>query len=432
MSTNSKILSKQKRLLIFVSVIALVIVSIMSGTGTVLAESECLSNGYTGANLVSVPILPQSFITATTDFSFNLFRKSINMDKNSLVSPTSVAMALGMTANGANETTLDQFLTLLGQNKLSLKQINYFNFLMSNILKDSSGNCKFNLANSIWYRNNIAYSINRDFLQTNADFYKASIYKADFTQQSTLTDINSWVNYNTNGLIKQIIDRLNPDTVMFLINALSFEADWQNQFSKEATEGYFNLKDGSSVRIPFLKSEDETYLEGGNATGFIKTYKGGKYSFVAMLPDYGTSLQDYINSLDANKFKSFIDSRTLNQTAKVGIPGFGYGYNVNLVQPLTDLGLVDAFSEDKANFSNMVSDNRVFIGDVQHKTFIQFSEVGTKAGAVTVVQILPTAGPGEPIKKEVYFNRPFVYAIVESGTNIPIFIGTVMNPTSAN
>ncbi len=430
MRTNSKILTKQKRILTFVSVIALVIVSIMSGTGTVLAESECLSNGYTPANLAYVPTLPQNFVTATTDFSFNLFKKSINIDKNSLVSPTSVAMALGMTANGANGTTLDQFLMLLGQNKLSLKQINYFNFLMSNILKDSSGNCKFNLANSIWYRNNIASSINRDFLQTNADFYKATIYKADFTQESTLTDINNWVNYNTNGLIKQIIDKLNPDTIMYLINALSFEADWEIQFSKEATLGNFKLNDGSYVNIPFLKSEDETYLEGDNATGFIKPYKGGKYSFVAMLPNYGTSLQDYINSLDADKFKRFIDSRTIfNQTAKVGIPGFGYGYDVNLVQPLKDLGVVDAFSEDNADFSKMVSDNKVFIGDVVHKTFIQFSEVGTKAGAVTVVQILPTATP--PVKKEVYFNRPFVYAIVESGTNIPIFIGTVMNPTSA-
>ena len=432
MNTNSKILSKHKRILTFISVIALVLVSILSGTSTALSESESLSNDYAPANLVRFPILPQNFVTATTDFSFNLFRKSINMDKNSLVSPTSVSMALGMTANGANGATLDQFLMLLGQNKLSLKQINYFNFLMSNILKDSSGNCNINLANSIWYRNNLASSINRDFLQTNADFYKASIYKADFNQQTTLTDINNWVNYNTNGLIKKIINELNPDTVMYLINALSFEADWENQFSKEATEGYFKLKDGSSVKTPFLKSEEETYLEGENATGFIKTYKGGKYSFVAMLPNYGTSLQDYINSLDANKFKSFIDSRTLEQTAEVSIPGFEYGYDINLVQPLKDLGFVDAFYEDKADFSKMLTTNNVYIGDILHKTFIRFSEVGTKAGAATVVQVLPTSIPGQAEKKEVYLNRPFVYAIVESGTNIPIFVGTVMNPTTAN
>ncbi len=428
MNTNSKILSKQKRLLTFVLVIALVLVSIMSGTGTVQAQSESLSDGYTPANLVKVPFLPQNFVTATTDFSFNLFRKSINMDKNSLVSPTSVSMAMGMTANGANGTTLEQFLTLLGQNKLSLKQLNYFNFLLSDILKNNNGSCNFNLANSIWYGNDITSSINVDFLQANADFYKASMFKADFRQQSTKADINNWVNYNTNGLIKEIIKTLDPATVMCLINALSFEADWEKQFSKEATEGYFKLKDGSSVKTPFLKSKDETYLEGDNATGFIKTYKGGKYSFVAMLPNYDTSLQDYINSLDASKFKRFIDSRTLEQTAEVSIPGFGYGYDIKLVQPLAELGFVDAFNPNKANFSKMINNNDVYIGDILHKTFIQFSEVGTKAGAATIVQVLPTSIP----KKEVYFNRPFVYAIVESGTNIPIFIGTVMNPTSAN
>ncbi len=430
MSTNSKILSKKKRILTFVSVIALVIVSIFSGAGTALAESESLSNGYTPANLVRAPILPQGFVTATTDFSFNIFRESINIDNNSLVSPTSVSLALGMTANGANEATLDQFLMLLGQNKLSLKQINYFNFVFSNILRDS-GYCKFNLANSIWYKYNIASKINPNFLQTNADFYRASIYKADFSQQSTLTDINNWVNYNTNGLIKEIIKSLDPATVMCLINALSFEADWEKQFSKEATEGYFYKRDGSLVNTSFLKSEDETYLEDENSTGFIKTYKGGKYSFVAMLPNNNTSLQDYVNSLDANKFKRFIDSRTLEQTAKIDIPGFGYGYDINLVQPLKDLGFVDAFDEDIADFSKMISD-KVYIGDILHKTFIQFSEVGTKAGATTIVQVYPPSIPEDDVKKQVYFNRPFVYAIVESGTNIPIFIGTVMNPTTAN
>jgi serpin B len=121
-------------------------------------------------------------------------------------------------------------------------------------------------------------------------------------------------------------------------------------------------------------------------------------------------------------------------SSKVAIPGFGYGYgyDINLVQPLKDLGFVDAFLADKADFSKMVSDNNVYIGDILHKTFIQFSEIGTKAGATTVVQVLPTATPGQPVKKAVYFDHPFIYAIVESGTNLPIFIGTVMNPTKAN
>lgn len=431
MNINSKFLSKQKKILSFVLLIALVMISILSGTSNALAQSESLTNGYTPANLVRFPILPQTFVTATTDFSFDLFRESIDMNKNSLVSPTSVSMALGMTANGASETTLDQFLMLLGQNKLSLKQLNYFNFLMSDILKDSSGNCKFNLANSIWYNNNIASSINRDFLQTNADYYNASLFKADFSQQSTLTDINNWVNYNTNGLIKEMLGKLDPDTVMYLINALSFEADWEKQFSNEATDGYFYLNDGSRVYTPFLQAEYQTYLEDENSKGFIKRYKGGKYSFVAMLPNYGVSLQDYINSLDANKFKRFIDSRSSNQTVEVNIPGFKYGYDINLVQPLSKLGFVDPVNPDKADFSKMINSD-VFISNILHKTFIQFSEIGTKAGAATVVQIAPTAIPDQPVKKEIYFNSPFVYAIVESGTNIPIFIGTVMNPTQEN
>ena len=84
----------------------------------------------------------------------------------------------------------------------------------------------------------------------------------------------------------------------------------------------------------------------------------------------------------------------------------------------------DAFDESKADFSRMNPDVRLVIADVLHKTFINVDEKGTKAGAVTKVEMAPTSMPqGET----VMLDRPFVYAIADNSTNLPLFIGAVTN-----
>lgn len=68
----------------------------------------------------------------------------------------------------------------------------------------------------------------------------------------------------------------------------------------------------------------------------------------------------------------------------------------------------------------------LYISDVLHKTFIEVGELGTKAGAVTSVEMSLTSAPLEI--KNVILNRPFVYAIIDNETNLPVFIGVMHNP----
>ncbi len=435
MNKNSEIFTKDRKLNLkvlksFILIFAIVLNSLILGISTVGAEAEDITKDITANEIVKVPYLPQKFITATQDFSFDLFRESIDFEKNSLVSPTSVVLAMGMTSNGSDGNTKLQFQQLLADNQFSIKQLNYYYYVMSSILQNDTTDSVYGnplkLANSIWYKD--SYSIYHNFLQTNADYYKAAIFKANFYSPDTVTDINKWVENNTGGLIDKIIDEIDENTMMFLINTLLFEAEWKNQFAKEdASFESFKKLNGSYSNGIFFNSSKETFLKSENATGFIKPYKGGKYSFVAMLPNEKISIKDYVQTLNSNNFQSFINSSLEGKTTAIGIPKFEYSFDAKLIEPFERLGFVDAFYSSTADFSKMAPPPEdIYIRDILHKTYIQLSEVGTKAGAVTKVEMADKAIP--PVENKVLLNRPFVYAIVENGTKLPVFIGTVINP----
>lgn len=414
----------------FVLIFAIVLNSVAFGVNTVGATVENLSNSVAAKELVSAPI-SKNFITATQDFSFDVFRESVDYNKNSLISPTSIALAMGMTSNGSDGDTLKQFLQLLTKSQFSLRQLNYFYFNLASILQnqyvDSVYGNPVKLANSIWFADRL--NINPNFLQTNATYYKADIFKADFSSPDTVSDINDWIKNKTDGNIDNVIDKVDGNTIMFLINTLLFEEEWENKFDKgDATEEYFKKLNGNYSNGIFFNSGSEVFLQSEDATGFIKPYRGGKYSFVAMLPNEKVSIQDFINNLDALSFESFLSSSVNGETAEISIPKFEYSFDTKLVEPFKRLGFVDAFDDSKANFNKMTTtSNDIYIQDILHKTYIQLSEVGTKAGAVTVVEMAEKATP-PVIGNKVKLNRPFVYAIVNNDTNLPIFIGTIVDP----
>ncbi|NLY82678.1 MAG: serine protease, partial [Clostridiales bacterium] len=220
------------------------------------------------------------FINNTADFTVKLFQKSIDNEKNSLVSPLSVMFALAMTANGADGNTLVQIEEVLG-NDISLEDLNQYLYYYANSLPNEEKS-KFKIANSIWFRDDEnRLAVEKDFLQKNADYYDAAIYKAPF-DDATLNDINAWVKTNTDDMIDKILEEIRDDAVMYLINAIVFDAEWKVIYNESnISEDIFNLGDGTKKTVDFMRSEESLYLDDGNATGFIKPYYDDKYSFVA-------------------------------------------------------------------------------------------------------------------------------------------------------
>jgi len=389
--------------------------------GQAIQAADLMRGVSTGS--VSGKSADDAFAESMADFSVELFKKSIKDKENSLISPLSVTLALSMTANGADGETLAQMEQLLG-GSIPLDELNRYLYSYVQELP-SDKKAKLNIANSIWFRDDQSrLSVQPGFLQTNADYYGAAAYKAAF-DQTTLRDINDWVKDKTDGMIESILDEIDDDAVLYLINAIAFDAQWETVYDlNDVYEADFTDINGSTRQTDFMYSEESRYLDDGKATGFLKPYAGGKYSLAALLPNEDVAIEDYIASLTGAGLINTLNNAE-DSTVFAHLPKFSYEYDILMNDALKNLGMPEAFDEDKADFSKMATSTagNIYIGRVIHKTFISVDELGTKAGAATVVEMLCE---GIPEGKTVQLDRPFVYAIVDNATGLPVFIGTLM------
>ncbi len=391
---------------------------------SVNVKADNLMSGIS-ANKVSGKVTDEEFVNSVSQFSIELFKNSIRDKENSLVSPLSVLIALSMTANGAEGETLTQMEKVLGLD-IPIGELNEYMYTYVNNLPNGYKS-KLNIANSIWFRDNKgSFTVDEAFLQKNSDYYKAAVYKSPFNSQ-TVEDINNWAKKNTNNMINKVVEDIDANTVMLLINAVAFDAKWKNVYTKnDVQNGSFTSIDGSVQNIDFMHSSETKYISNNKVSGFIKPYFKSKYSFVALLPNINVSIKDYIASLTGNDFVNSIKSA--KDTSVIAyLPKFSYNYSITLNDTLENLGMPKAFSPDEAEFGKLgkSSDGNIYIGNVLHKTFISVDELGTKAGAVTKIEMQDNSA--EMAEKIVMLDRPFVYAIIDNSTNLPVFIGTVMS-----
>ncbi len=402
--------------------IVFVMISLLLLGSIAINLTGCAAEG----NLSNVTNTPRNFSSqdaSVTDFTIRLFQECEESGKNTLISPLSVLCALAMTANGAEEETLEQMESVLGMTTEDLNQ--YLHSYMENLPQGEG--YKLSLANSIWYTDNTSFTVNPDFVKVVEDHYGADIYNVPF-DDVTCRDINSWVKEKTDEMIPQIIDQIPPEAVMYLINALAFDAQWSTTYTEhQVREGQFTTEDGVKQNAEFMYGSETNYLKDKYATGFIKYYKDGKYAFVAMLPNKGISVSEYIASLDGESLHKLL-ANPKEELVYTAIPKFETNYDIKMAEVLKSMGMSNAFDAEKADFDSFgtFTNGSFFISDVLHKTFISVAEQGTKAGAATAVVVEATGmSPEKP--KEVYLDRPFVYMLVDCENHIPFFIGTMMD-----
>ena len=360
---------------------------------------------------------------ALTDFSLNLLARTLWEEgygsKNVLISPVSVITALGMTTYGAGGDTLSQMEYLLGVDR---KYLNYHNSIFLN--KDSK---ELKLANSIWFTNDSRLTVRDEFLQFNEEFYGADIYETAFNQ-ATLTSINDWVEKKTHGMIKNVLNEIPPEAVMYLINALTFEAEWEEKYDSTQIwkDAPFTTSMGNEQKVDMMRSEEGWYLSDKNATGFLKYYKDKNYAFVALLPREGLAVEDYVRGLSGYELQNMLANKQQTMV-RAYLPQFSYEYDMEMSEFLKEMGMTDAFDGTKADFKNMATSTagNIFMNRVIHKTFIEVSPVGTKAGAATVVEMDCESAPEMDKIQEVCLDRPFLYMIIDCEDNQPIFMGAV-------
>ena len=365
-------------------------------------------------------------VAANTKFAFNLFNTLSKQqpNQNIFISPTSVALALSMTYNGVSGETKQEMTKVLELTGMTPQEINAANQNLQNSLQKNDPNVQVSIANSLWAKQ--GFSLKPEFLQINQQYYQANITELDFTiPQEALSIINNWVSQKTQGKIDKIVDKITPDEVLFLINAIYFKGNWETPFDRsQTTNKTFYLTDSSSKQHPMMSQKGFYRCYETDTFQAVSLYYGkkGALRMYIFLPNSNTNLATFSQQLTPENWNKWMQEfRKINGI--IEIPHFKIEYEVELKSTLIALGMAGIFGISKSDFSPMTDDN-VAVDSVKHKTFVEVNEEGTEAAAVTSIPL--SRGAGSFFQMNV--NRPFFCAIRDHTTGTILFMGTIVDP----
>lgn len=372
--------------------------------------------------------------SSMTDFSQDLLEKVLEEepDENVVISPLSVAAALYMTYNGANGSTRSAMSQTLALNDMTVDTLNAAYEALSHLLQSTSGNTELHLANAVfWDENRITPSA--DFLNPMETHYQAETVAADFENNPTevLNRINDWVNDKTEGRIEKILEELNPEEVMFLVNALYFTGDWAQPFAAELTaDRDFTLANGNTIQAPTMFQDDEfRFLRGDEFSAVELDFDHTDYAMQFVLPGTKQNISEWLNQerlISINK--SLSDQATLGRVM-IMLPKFEINYKIQLNEVLQSLGMEIAFNPGSADFSNLgsLAYGNAYLSRVEHKTFLKIDEKGAEGAAVTSVGIGTTSAA-----PTIHFDRPFLIHLLHKPSGTTVFAGVIQDPLATH
>ena len=362
---------------------------------------------------------------AIMTFTVELLKSLGGKGNNALFSPVSVMAVLAMLSDGANGATKAELEQLLGADSDEL-----FVLFQKCFMKDADGtkwDAEVNFANGILLCDNEDIHINEDFLEKYTSSPIAELMKV--TADDVCHTANGWVNEKTKGKISNIINGCPKDLAVILLNAIYFKGEWQDKYELAVREWFFETDEKRSYVSVLWDEIKKAYLSGKNATGFIKKYRGGQYSFAAILPDYDTPLPEYISKLSGSELLSTLKAR--RETVSVVLPKFKNEAEIDFKSILEQLGNRTIFNPERADFSKLATtdapEKNICVDDFRQKAVIALDENGTEAAAVTFAMMKCFCYCMDEQPKEVHLTRPFLYMIIDNRYNIPLFVGTIEN-----
>lgn len=378
------------------------------------------------------------FANDNNAFTLNFFL-SLNgkMKNRSIVcSPLSITYVLSMVNDGATGTTEQELEQTLGFHKGGIQAVNdYCKNLIDN-LPHVDEKVQLNIANAIFV--NDKYQLKKQFQQDMASYYDAKAEALDFSSPSTLDRINGWCDEKTRGMIPTILERVDPLTVSYLLNAIYFKADWASMFEKNETrEEVFTTPDGET-RVPLMhQNVYMNYLRNDQYAAVSIPYGNGQWMMTVMLPEDGKTTDDVISSLAASGWSTDFLKNPLREARRYAVdlklPRFETAFDTDdaggLIELLMGMGIRRAFDGNSAEIPNMCENGDLYISMMKQKAKIKVNEEGSEAAAVTIAAVNFTsavADTQEPPKATFHANRPFVYVIHEQSSGVILFVGKFM------
>ncbi len=369
-------------------------------------------------------------------FALDLFHQISSQPGNLFFSPHSISVALAMTYAGARGDTAAQMAQSMHFTLPQAQLHPAFNKLALDLDQRAKAEgipedkaFKLHVVNAIWGQDGFHFL--PAYLDLLAGNYGAGMHLLNFINdpEGSRKVINEWVSQQTEKRINDIIPpgAIDPLTRLVLSNAIYFKADWASEFNKDATSGgAFNLPDSSQVTVPMMYQHRQfRYAEGDGLQALELPYAGVQLSMLILLPEAG-KFDDIQTSLSTDQLDALVAGLQY-QDVQLWLPKFKYEYSLSLNDSLLQMGMTDAFDENRADFSGMDGARDLYIGAVLHKAFVAVDEAGTEAAAATVVIMQAASMPqGSPIEFRV--DRPFFFLIRDNPSGAILFLGRVMNP----
>ena len=295
-------------------------------------------------------------VEADNQFGIKLFKevlKSEEPDKNVMISPLSVSLALAMTYNGADgdtKTAMEKTLELTG---LTVDEINENYKMLIHALSSADPKVLMSIANSIWYRH--TFEVEQDFISVNQNYYYAEVSPLDFGHPDAVKIINSWIADKTKDKITKVLDSIPIDAVMYLINAIYFKGIWKYEFDESNTEEEpFYLDDGTTKNVPMMVQEASfNYLSNDLIRAVELPYGYGNYSMIILLPRENKILDDVIDQLSNENWNKWLSEFQSEVPVQIHLPRFKFEYKNLLKDELTNLEMGIAFDPFQADFSKI-------------------------------------------------------------------------------
>jgi len=284
------------------------------------------------------------------------------------------------------------------------------------------------VANGIWYRE--GFAVAPTFLDATRAAFDAAIREVDFTDGRTLGEINGWVKEQTAGKIPTILEAIDPDDVMYLINAIYFKGAWKDTFDPRKTMlGTFRGATGAH-QVPMMTREiRQKVLYADRYAVTELPYGNGAFTMTLVLPNEGQDVQTLMNEFTTTGWDAMLGdlaATAATVTTDLTLPKFKVELTRELNDDLTALGMGDLFDPTRANLTKLATGpEQLYVGFVRHKTFVDVNEVGTEAAAVTAIGIRVTSTPVGPPPFRV--DRPFLFAIRERFSGTILFLGKIVS-----
>lgn len=404
---------------------------VAAGTGGVGAVALARSAGGRDSDAPS-PAPPSADIgqvaSAITAFGADLAGQFDGKGGNWVASPLSIAYAFGMLRAGAGGTTaaeIDRVFRFPAGIHPALNGISRAVGTGDAPTASPAGGgdqpqpAVVRLSNGLFVQDKT--SVGRTFQSTLKAHYGAALKMIDFSRPGAVEAINSWVRRQTADQIRELFESLNPGTRVVLANAAYLKAQWASPFeTRDTVRSSFKRATGGSVNVPMMHTVAPLRYAGGEGWQAVELpYAGGDLAMRVVVPTSNVSPYRLL----ARATLAAVDARLAPANVDLALPRWNATGRIDLAEALTALGVRSAFAPG-ADLSAIHPG--LHVGQAVHQTRISVDEVGTEAAAATGIAMVTAVRMEETVVVRV--DRSFAFAIMHTGTGVPLFTGVVADP----